>query len=376
MRVTRTLVRLLLAVLLLGALLSSGAIFAATPSPTNADIRKTRKQVESARRQMDDLAASAEERYEEYESAREQLAETRQHLRISEASLAQAQDDVDVAQAQLQRRVVAIYRGDRLGLMAVLLNATDFRDFASRFELVSRVSASDAALVSRVRLAKTDLEKAHSSLENRRGELTLLVRKANERRTEAEAAVAQQEEFLGRLGAKLKDQIAQERARQERLAAARAKAKREAEERARRAAAEQEAQVPPGGEGSRSAVVNLAASYIGRVPYVWGGTTPAGFDCSGLTQYCYRSIGISIPRTSRSQFRVGTPIAKERVDLLHPGDLVFFGYDGDSSRIHHVGIFAGGDTYIHAPQTGMMVSASSLSGRISDRGDYVGAVRP
>jgi cell wall-associated NlpC family hydrolase len=114
--------------------------------------------------------------------------------------------------------------------------------------------------------------------------------------------------------------------------------------------------------------------YIG-VPYVWGGTTPKGFDCSGLTQYVYREIGISIPRTSRSQFRAGDHIAPGNLDQLVPGDLVFFGYGGDPGRIHHVGIYVGDGDFIHAPARGQTVTISSLTSRISRRNDYVGASR-
>ena len=112
------------------------------------------------------------------------------------------------------------------------------------------------------------------------------------------------------------------------------------------------------------------------VPYVWGGTTPSGFDCSGLVQYSYAQIGMTLPRTSREQFHAGAYIPPNRLDLLEPGDLVFFGYNGDPSQIHHVGMYAGGSSFIQAPSEGDVVRISSLVGRIESRGDYVGAVRP
>jgi len=121
--------------------------------------------------------------------------------------------------------------------------------------------------------------------------------------------------------------------------------------------------------------VAKAREHLG-VPYVWGGVTPQGFDCSGLTRYAYAQIGIDLPRTSRSQFRVGAYIPPDRLDLLASGDLVFFGYDGDPSKIHHVGMYLGGGSYIHAPQSGDVVRIASLTGRIASRGDYVGASRP
>lgn len=99
-----------------------------------------------------------------------------------------------------------------------------------------------------------------------------------------------------------------------------------------------------------SGVVGIAAQYLG-VPYVWGGTTPAGFDCSGLVQYVFRQAGISLPRTTYGQINCGTPIPLSQVQ---PGDLLFWGD-------YHVGIYAGNGQYIHAPQPGQNVTYGSMS---------------
>lgn len=108
---------------------------------------------------------------------------------------------------------------------------------------------------------------------------------------------------------------------------------------------------PPANGGG---IVSSAYSYLG-VPYVWGGSTPAGFDCSGLTQYVFAENGISIPRVTTGQEYSGTMIS---LSQLEPGDLVFFGSRGAT---HHVGIYVGGGNYIHAPQTGDVVKVTSIS---------------
>ena len=98
-------------------------------------------------------------------------------------------------------------------------------------------------------------------------------------------------------------------------------------------------------------VLAYAKNYLG-VPYVYGGTTPGGFDCSGFVQYVYRNFGINLPRVTYDQMSVGVPVS---TDNLQIGDLLFFRGGG------HVGIYAGNGTYIHAPRTGRTVSIDPLN---------------
>jgi cell wall-associated NlpC family hydrolase len=94
--------------------------------------------------------------------------------------------------------------------------------------------------------------------------------------------------------------------------------------------------------------LDWALAQVGK-PYVWGGETPGvGFDCSGLTQAAYRAAGISLPRTAQAQYDAGPLVTPGA--LLEPGDLVFFG--ASTSRISHVGIYAGTGQMVDAPHTG------------------------
>ena len=105
-------------------------------------------------------------------------------------------------------------------------------------------------------------------------------------------------------------------------------------------------------KASRAQITSYAKSFI-DVPYVWGGTTPAGFDCSGLVQYVYGHFGINLPRVTYDQEHAGTI---KSVASAQPGDLLFFGERGNT---YHVAISLGGGSYVHAPTPGQNVTIGS-----------------
>jgi cell wall-associated NlpC family hydrolase len=108
--------------------------------------------------------------------------------------------------------------------------------------------------------------------------------------------------------------------------------------------------------------VAYARHFLG-VPYRWGGSSPTGFDCSGLVRYVYKRFGVKLPHSSYADFSLGRGVDRRR---LEPGDLVFF------SGLGHVGLYVGHGRFIHAPHTGTRVQISKLA---DWRGSYDGARR-
>ena len=109
-----------------------------------------------------------------------------------------------------------------------------------------------------------------------------------------------------------------------------------------------EPETPEGDQSAAQQIVSAAYSFLG-IPYVWGGTTTAGFDCSGMVQAAYAAAGISIPRVSWDQGAAGIEVSASEA---LPGDIVYYGW--------HVGIYIGNGQMIHAPEEGDVVKISTV----------------
>lgn len=119
-----------------------------------------------------------------------------------------------------------------------------------------------------------------------------------------------------------------------------------------------EGEMPAASSSAGQAAVDLAAQFLG-VPYVWGGTSPSGFDCSGLMQYVYNQLGYKINRVAEDQMKNGIAVSREN---LAPGDLVGFYSSPGSGYISHIGMYVGNGIMIHAPHTGDVVKYTSIDG--------------
>lgn len=118
--------------------------------------------------------------------------------------------------------------------------------------------------------------------------------------------------------------------------------------------------IPPSAKAAGARAAGIALQQVG-VPYRYGGSTPSGFDCSGLVYYSYSRVGMSVPRTTGQLWERVEPVAR---DDLRAGDLLFFSMAG---KMSHVGLYLGDDQFVHAPSTGKVVSVESLQSEYYNR---------
>lgn len=104
-----------------------------------------------------------------------------------------------------------------------------------------------------------------------------------------------------------------------------------------------------------SRAADRALTMVGK-PYRYGGNSPKGFDCSGLVQYSYASVGVKLPHGTRSLLQVSRPVSRKN---LKRGDLVFFTQEG--KRSSHVALYLGGDRFVHAPSSGKNVHVAGFN---------------
>jgi cell wall-associated NlpC family hydrolase len=370
---------------LLSVALGAGAARAETPAQRIARLRAQAAKVQATIDRMNDQTEVLVERYNANQEA---LAGTLVRQRQTTRQLAQARSQLAAAQELLGERMRSIYINGPVSGLEQLLEARTIGDAVVMTRYQQSATESDARAIAEVESSRSKLTRVASALTAQQREQESIRGQLAGQRRAIEGKLAEQQRFLDRLTADVKQAVEEEQRRQEELRrqalerklaaerAAREAAAREAAARqaAAQAAAQQQQEqaaadpAPSSPSSAAQQAIAFARAQIGD-PYQFGATGPDTWDCSGLTMKAYESAGISLPRTSREQWTVGRHI-QSMIDL-QPGDLVFYGYDPhDPSTIHHVALYIGNGTMIEAPHTGAFVRTASIN-----RDDYVGATR-
>jgi cell wall-associated NlpC family hydrolase len=306
--------------------------------------------ISEVKEKVDKLYQQAEVSTQKYNQAEEKTDAQRKKADRSLDEAAERTAKLNDARRTLGNFATAQYRTGSMSQTATLLLTEDPQQFFQQSHVLDRMTG-------RQKEAVTDFEKQQKAAKSKReaatdelASLTASQKALKKNKQEVQDKLAEARKLLSKL-------TAEEKARLAKIEKKKQEAARKAAERAEEA--RREAEKGNGGSqggGSQSSGVEKVLSYakqqLGK-PYVWGATGPSSFDCSGLTQGAWKAAGISLPRTTWDQVKVGTKVAKSE---MKAGDLVFF-YDD----ISHVGIYVGGGQMIHAPKPGADVTYEDVS---------------
>lgn len=376
-------------------------IFQATPAfakppVTQVQIDETKVEINKTVDQIDDLETKVQQLDDRIIIGMEKSKQLSDDIKAQQDQIVKTNAEIETARKDLETN--KDYYSERLRTMQAqgkqsiityaefIVSSKDFSQLLTRSTAVMSILESNTDIMKALSEKEATLKGSEQKLEK---ELDKLKNSQDELAAEKKQIVADKQEITTVL-AKSKDTLKQKQSQlayQQTEKDAQDKARQEAEEKARQEAQERESarQVVPerssqqapespsqpeqntpvnnpsisdapqetvSNSGDADEMIAYAKRFLG-VPYVWGGTTPNGFDCSGFTQYVFRSIGISLPRVSRDQQDVGTRISPYNVQK---GDLVFRG-----DPAHHVAIYIGGGKVIHAPQTGDVVKIATYN---------------
>jgi peptidoglycan DL-endopeptidase CwlO len=334
---------------------------------TPDSVSSKQAQAQSVLAQIQGLDANLERAVDAYNLANEKLGRIESDLRENKLELRLARTNLKHAQTRLSARLVEIYtsEGENTGL-DVLLGASSIDDLISRLDTMNRVSDQSSEVVRQVKHFRAMVKQRRARLQTAHVEQERLVAERSAQKASIEGQLSERRQLLSSIKSQISELQAAEQARQAELAAqARARLQSAGatvlDASAGAVTTPPDSYAPP--PSKYGGVVGIAMQYLGT-PYVYGGASPAGFDCSGFVMYVFAQIGVSLPHNAAAQYGYGMPVSR---DQLQPGDLVFF------NGLGHDGIYIGGGQFIHSPHTGDVVKISSISGWYSST--WVGARR-
>ena len=348
---------------------------AASAEPASVVFKK--HQLAQVRQELQALDSDLTRAVDAYNVANNRLAVVKADLASNQRNLVRARKDLRKARRLLEGRLVALYKsGPQTTTLDVVLGSTSLTDAMDGVDTANRVSHQTRTVLQRVATFRKEVQRRAVRLKRAKAEREQLVRERAAQKASVQSRISESQQLAATVQDQLDAAVAAEAQRQAQL-------KREVEA---RLAAQQAAQfvpapvaapqesapdytsapaevitaAPPSQYGG---VVGIAMQYLG-IPYVYGGSSPSGFDCSGFVMYVYGQMGVSLPHYTVAQYSMGVPVGRGD---LQAGDLVFF--DG----LGHVGLYIGNGEFIHSPHTGDVVKISSMTGWYAST--YVGARR-
>jgi cell wall-associated NlpC family hydrolase len=340
------------------AALAATSAFALLPGPAAADpttVEGTRARYATVRAQVRALDERAERQSERYNRAVWQVGVLRGRVRDATARLEDARRRLAEGQSLLSSLVVTRYKGGSSHDLEILLGSASLSQVTSGIDLEQRFDAAVAEAVAAIRAARDQIVAERRTLVAERRQAQRQERTIAQSRRAIRVELARRRALMSTVEARLRLAEAAERVGQGDVALA---ARQWIQEDMRTHADDPGALL-------RDRIVLDGLKQIG-VPYLWGGATPKGFDCSGLVMWLWAKHGYTFPHFAKAQYQMGPQVDESD---LRPGDLVFF------HELGHVGIYIGNGYVLHAPHTGTTVQIAPFSSSWF-QSTFVGATRP
>lgn len=322
----------------------------ATPTSEVTNLTQAEENLNSIKTKIQMLETNLLETHLKQDQTQKDIANKQTEIEQNKIEVDQAIQKVEESQEVFNNRVRSMYKNGNDSVVNVVFESKSFGDLIDRVESIRTIAKHDKAILSDLKAKKDELEAKEDKLEADKQNLDKLEAELQTQIAGFQNEKAQQEGLVAEAIA-LRDRYQIDEQRDT----------REAQPIVDDITRNVPSYVPSRGSTSATgnAIVAYAANFLGT-PYVWGGSTPQpGFDCSGFVKYVYAHFGISLSRTTYTQVNQGRAVSRSE---LQPGDLVFF---GSASSPYHVGIYVGGGTYIHAPQTGEVIKYSKLGSTFS-----------
>jgi len=307
------------------------------------------------RAEIQRLDLHAEALTEQYDKVVWQLGVLRRRMRIATARLIAEQAKLRYEQGVLAELVIEQYKGGDPRTLEIVLSASSLSQVTSGMDLKERLDTAVSTTVDAINAAKNAIAAERRAIAAAQVKARADKRQIVLRRREIRHELRRRHRLVAILGRQITVMTAADRIGQADLAL---QAQKWLE-------ADLKADVADPGQELRDHVALDALRQIG-VPYVWGGATPQGFDCSGLVMWLYAHYGVTLPHFAASQFHLGPQISEAE---LRPGDLVFF------HKLGHVGMYIGHGWVVHAPHTGDFVRMAPFSMGWFQQ-TFVGATQP
>jgi len=280
-------------------------------------------------------------------AAKQASAQAAAHARLAKAAASEAESN-------LGRLAAAVYRygpAQDAGTLFLMLDVTDPVRYLEGVHTVRRVLVNSSSVVAQARAASRQADAASARAGAEASALTEAEQDVGRSAQAADDAARAAEARVAALGTELDGLLGRQGAGQTTASELAAQAAAEAE------AASQHAAPVPYDAALEAKAVGYALAQLGK-PYLWGGTGPQSFDCSGLAMRAYGAAGIDLPHFAAFQYAASHPLTYGQ---LRPGDLLFWASDPkESGTIYHEAIYLGGQQMVQAPKTGWDVMVSNM----------------